>query len=158
PPSVVIEDNSLKKTDSIHSTISENEDLASTYRSHEEEENVKSTTNEKIGYTYRFASRMSTESIHDEECNYESEKNNRKLYDNDELHVEMIALLINLLITKNETLDHNYTDQHPTARNMINIPYLLHMHVNHKANESIIPKLHDTISKLGKGATIFLRL
>lgn len=94
----------------------------------------------------------------DEDKLYEHEKNNRKIYKDEKLHVALISLLVSLMITNKQTLDHNYCDQFPTNKNMINIPFLLHMHINHKGNEHIIPALHDSLMKLGRGACILLRL
>ncbi|KAL9642250.1 hypothetical protein ABK040_007250 [Willaertia magna] len=77
---------------------------------------------------------------------YEQERKNRKLYRSDKLHVAIITLLMSLMITSNSTLDSKYTDQYPLNKNLPNIPFMLHYHINDLYNEKIIPLLHDTIS------------
>ena len=76
---------------------------------------------------------------------YEQERKNRKLYRNDELHVAILTLLMSLLITSNSTLDSRYCDQFPLMKNLPNIPFMLHYHINDLYNERLVPLLHDTI-------------
>lgn len=89
---------------------------------------------------------------------FEKERDNRKLYSSDELHVALLTLLLSLMITESQTLDNKYTDQHPSVNNMINIPFLLHQHINHAYNDAIIPLLHDSVRTAGIGGSILLRL
>lgn len=90
---------------------------------------------------------------------FQEEKRNRKLYQDDNLHVAMLGLLISLMITKHDSLDSHYSDQLPLTKNMLNIPFMLHCHINDPSNDSIIPKLHDLVmTQLGLGARILLKL
>lgn len=90
---------------------------------------------------------------------FKEERKNRKLYYDENLHVAVLGLLISLLITKHDSLDSRYSDQFPLIKNMMNIPYMLHYHINDQSNEAIIPKLHDMVmTQMGLGARILLKL
>jgi protein-tyrosine phosphatase len=94
----------------------------------------------------------------DNESMYLREISMRKMYYDPNLHIEMLALLMGLLITPKDTLDQKYTDDYPVQRGMLNIPYYLHQHINHPDNQEIIPKLHSEVVKIGRGARILFRL
>jgi len=90
---------------------------------------------------------------------FNEERKNRKLYHDEDLHVAVLGLLISLLITKHDALDARYCDQFPLMKNMLNIPYMLHYHINDQSNETIVPKLHDMVmTQMGLGARILLKL
>ncbi|KAG2387299.1 hypothetical protein C9374_001631 [Naegleria lovaniensis] len=98
-----------------------------------------------IESTVQFVERHEAMMESDEVQFYETERKNRKLYRNDELHVAILTLLMSLLITSNSTLDSRYCDQFPLNKNLPNVPFMLHFHINDPYNEHIIPLLHDTI-------------
>ena len=98
-----------------------------------------------IESTAQFVERHEAMLESDEVLFYEKERKNRKLYRNDELHVAILTLLMSLLITSNSTLDSRYCDQFPLNKNLPNVPFMLHFHINDSYNEHIIPLLHDTI-------------
>jgi hypothetical protein len=89
---------------------------------------------------------------------YSNERLSRKIYSSEELHSSLLELLIQLLLTSKQTLDKEYTDQHPLNKNMLNIPFMLHCHLNHSMNQNIIPLIHSRVLNLGRGAIILLRL
>lgn len=89
---------------------------------------------------------------------FDMERKNRKLYWDADLHASVVALLMSLLITRNHTLERRYTDRYPQNQNMLNIPFLLHHHINYSKNDTIIPLVHQRISNMGLGAIILLRL
>ena len=64
----------------------------------------------------------------------------RKIYSDDELHANIVALLLTLLLTTDRgTLDDLYNSQHPIINGKPNILFLLHFHLNHPSNQKVIP-------------------
>lgn len=127
----------------------------------EDHDEEKYTSEHREALTQRniFLHRKSVKGdMNDPEFVYLRERNNRKFYKDERLHVRLLTLLISIITTTKETLDSRYIDQYPVQRNMLNIPYCLHQHINHPSNEQVIPYLHSEVKKLGRGAMIFLKL
>ena len=86
---------------------------------------------------------------------YKKERNNRLLYHVKELHTLIISLIICLLITPSRgTLDEHYCSINPFLNNKTNILYILHCHLNHQNNQSLIPQLSKhlyEIKPIGSG-------
>jgi len=80
---------------------------------------------------------------------YLKERNNRLLYHDNELQIYIIGLIMCLIITPfRGTLDEVYCSSYPYEFNKSNILYLLHHHINHPNNESIMPGLLKLISNI----------
>lgn len=80
---------------------------------------------------------------------YYSERRLRKIYDDDELHVLVLSLVISLLLTPNRgVLDELYCSQYPINNGKPNILYLLHFHLNHPSNQHILPVLLSKMSEI----------
>jgi hypothetical protein len=73
---------------------------------------------------------------------YYSERKLRNIYEDDELHVQVLTLMISLLLTPTRgTLDDHYTSQYPVDDGKPNILYIMHFHLNHPSNHHILPAL-----------------
>ena len=80
---------------------------------------------------------------------YYSERKLRKIYEDDELHVLVLSLMISLLLTPNRgTLDEHYTSQYPIDDNKPNILYIMHFHLNHPSNQHILPLLLQRMAEI----------
>lgn len=80
---------------------------------------------------------------------YYSERRLRKIYDDDELHVLVLSLVISLLLTPNRgVLDDLYCSQYPINNGKPNILYLLHFHLNHPSNQHVLPMLLSKMSEI----------
>lgn len=89
------------------------------------------------------------ENILQENVFYYTERKLRKIYQDSDLHSNVIALIISLLLTPNRgTLDENYTSQHPINDGKSNILFLLHHHLNHPSNQHIIPLILGKVSHI----------
>lgn len=72
---------------------------------------------------------------------YMQERATRKVYRDKELHLSVLQLIMSLFLAPSGLLEPYYADQYPTNNKKLNIPYLLHLHINHPENSSIIPDL-----------------
>lgn len=80
---------------------------------------------------------------------YYSERKLRKIYEDDELHVLVISLMVSLLITpKRGTLDEHYTSQYPIDDGKPNVLYIMHFHLNHPSNQHILPLLVQKMAEI----------
>ncbi len=80
---------------------------------------------------------------------YLKERNNRLLYHDTELQIYIIGLIMCLIIMPTRgTLDEIYCSSYPYEFNKSNILYLLHHHINHPNNESILPGLMKLVSNV----------
>ena len=80
---------------------------------------------------------------------YYSERKLRKLYEDDELHVLVISLMVTLLLSPNRgTLDEYYTSQYPIDDGKPNILYIMHFHLNHASNQHILPLLLQKMAEV----------
>ena len=77
-----------------------------------------------------------------EEVFYMKERSVRPIYQDDELHVLMLSLMMCLLLKPERgTLDELYSSQFPIHDDNQNILYLLHWHLSHPKNQKIVPSL-----------------
>lgn len=77
-----------------------------------------------------------------EEVFYLKERSVRPIYQDDELHVLMLSLMMCLLLKPERgTLDELYCSQFPIQDDNQNILYLLHWHLSHPNNQNIVPSL-----------------
>jgi len=75
----------------------------------------------------------------------------RRIYEDQELHALMVALILALLVTpKRGLLDSRYCDQYPLQNHRRNIPYLLSVHLNHAANKAVLPWLFQQMESIGR--------
>ena len=80
---------------------------------------------------------------------YFRERLDRLLYHNDDLHVLVVLFILESMLTESGTLNALYMDQLPLEHNKLNIPYYLHAHLNHPANEHLIEPLNRASLALG---------
>jgi hypothetical protein len=85
-----------------------------------------------------------------EEDFYLRERSTRPIYLDDELHVLMLSLMMCLLLKPGRgTLDDLYCSQFPQTDNENqNVLYMLHFHLSHPKNQSIVPSLMSKIEKV----------
>eukprot|EP01088_Endostelium_zonatum_P014717 TRINITY_DN3332_c0_g1_i2.p1 TRINITY_DN3332_c0_g1~~TRINITY_DN3332_c0_g1_i2.p1 ORF type:complete len:1535 (-),score=318.61 TRINITY_DN3332_c0_g1_i2:98-4702(-) len=89
---------------------------------------------------------------------YNREREERKLYHNRGLHVNVLLLIFSLLLRPNHTLEPLYTDSYPLNNKKMNIPFYLSRHINHPANAPIIPELCEKTLLLGETPFRLLKL
>eukprot|EP00211_Chloroparvula_japonica_P005059 CAMPEP_0119120296 /NCGR_PEP_ID=MMETSP1310-20130426/1392_1 /TAXON_ID=464262 /ORGANISM="Genus nov. species nov., Strain RCC2339" /LENGTH=826 /DNA_ID=CAMNT_0007109765 /DNA_START=33 /DNA_END=2513 /DNA_ORIENTATION=- len=82
----------------------------------------------------------------------------RKFYSSEKLHIAVLRLVLALLIRKNGTLEENYIVQYPLTEKKINIPFILHQHINHPANSDILLNLIKRVRELGPAEFRLLKL
>ncbi|MDP2437988.1 MAG: dual specificity protein phosphatase PHS1 family protein, partial [archaeon] len=82
----------------------------------------------------------------------------RKMYALDSLQVACLSLIISLMLTENGTLETLYNDKYPLDKGKMNIPFLLHHHLNHSANRDVIPKLVEATHQMGEHPFRLLKL
>lgn len=68
---------------------------------------------------------------------YYTERKIRKIYSNKILHAESIMLILSLILYKGQ-LDPLYCDQMPIIHGKLNVLYILHYHLNHERNKSVV--------------------
>ena len=74
-----------------------------------------------------------------EEQMYRSERLNRKLYHDVDLHVTFIELIVLLMIDINGfAMEPFYTNQFPMRVLKSNVPFVLRLHLNHPENDRIL--------------------
>jgi hypothetical protein len=73
--------------------------------------------------------------------NYLRGRRSRKLYCSRDLQSLAVTLIIALMIRKNGTLEEKYAAQFPLAEKKLNIPFILHKHINHVANLDVVDPL-----------------
>ncbi|KAF2073302.1 hypothetical protein CYY_005379 [Polysphondylium violaceum] len=96
--------------------------------------------------------------ISNENQRYQKERNQRKLYKDTDLHIAVLQLIFSLLLNSNQTLEHSYSDQFPIVAKKLNVPFILHMHINHPDNEKIIPELTTRTHEMGPNHFRILKL
>jgi len=80
---------------------------------------------------------------------YERERKNREIYVDEDLHVSMVALIFCLLLTPTRgTLDEQYCSQFPIINGKPNVLFLMHYHLNHPANQDILPRLFKLVGHI----------
>ncbi|KAL4475130.1 hypothetical protein ABPG74_001826 [Tetrahymena malaccensis] len=77
---------------------------------------------------------------------YYQERKLRKIYADDELHAYVLSTILSLLLTPTRgTLDELYCSSQPMLDDKQNVLFLLHFHLNHPSNQSILPYLLQQI-------------
>ena len=90
---------------------------------------------------------------------YLLERENRKIFHDEELHEHIILLMISLLLTPDQRPEPFYMEvEQSEETDNANIPFLLHVHVNHDGNAAMIPLVCDRVQDLGEGAVVLWRL
>ena len=80
---------------------------------------------------------------------YLKERNNRVLYQDQEIQVLIISLLFSLIITPSRgTLEELYCSVFPYENNKLNILYIIHHHLNREENHNILPLLLKFVSQI----------
>jgi len=90
---------------------------------------------------------------------YARERARRTLYLDIDLHVTLIQLILSLLVAPDWlSLEHVYCEPFPHAAKKLNVPYLLHLHINHPENSVLIPLLNERVQSMGPSVVVLLRL
>jgi len=89
---------------------------------------------------------------------YSRERSEHKLYQDKEVHITLLQLILTLMLTPLGTLEPLYSDQFPLNNKKHNVPFLLRMHLNHPLNRDIIPELADATRELGRSEYTLLKL
>ena len=76
---------------------------------------------------------------------YWTERRIRKIYSSKVLHAQSVLLILSLVLYKGQ-LDPLYCDQMPIINGKLNVLYILHHHLNHPFNSSILPLLKKEVS------------
>ena len=76
---------------------------------------------------------------------YWTERRIRKIYSSKVLHTQSVLLILSLVLYKGQ-LDPLYCDQMPIINGKLNVLYILHHHLNHPFNASILPLLKKEVS------------
>jgi hypothetical protein len=94
-----------------------------------------------------------------EERLYQDERDNRKLYADEKLHLGFLELIFFLLIAPNGfTLDSLYTAQFPMNNLKMNVPFILWSHCSHPANTKTLGALSKRTQKVNESAFRLLKL
>jgi len=75
-----------------------------------------------------------------------------KLYHDRDVHILVVQLILALLSARSGVLDDRYADQYPVVHKKLNVPFILHEHVNQPENAPIVPHLVKGALKLGPSA------
>jgi hypothetical protein len=90
---------------------------------------------------------------------YFEQRHARALYRNTEVHCMVLELAILLLLdAEGPLLDRQHTLQFPLEKHRPNMPLLLRLHLNHAANEQVLPQLLARVSSRGQAAHRLLKL
>ena len=83
----------------------------------------------------------------------------RPVYRNQEVHCMVLELALQLMLAADgPLLDPQHTQQFPLEKHRPNLPHLLRHHMNHAANEHILPELLSRVSARGASAHRLLKL
>ncbi len=115
-----------------------------------EEEKVKPPEEEEVKVVEEKEIKDSSSSVwEEEEAFYWAERGGRALYADDELHVLMLSLAFCLMLKPTRgTLDEYYCETQPHISGKTNVLFLLHEHLNHPANQWVLPSLLGKVEKL----------
>ena len=91
------------------------------------------------------------------EVSYADERHRRLVYRDKDLHLQVLTLVFTLIVDARGQLDPGYCDQYPWDRKLQNIPFVLHHHLNHPDNRSLLPHLLSALQPLGAPALRLLR-
>jgi serine/threonine protein kinase len=90
---------------------------------------------------------------------YFEQRQARPLYRNKELHIMVLELALHLILDPDgPLLDPQHTHQFPLEKHRPNIPFLLRTHMNHPANERVLPQLLSRVSARSDAAHRLLKL
>jgi len=90
---------------------------------------------------------------------YFQQRKARPLYRNKELHCMVLELALQLILDpEGPLLDAQHTHQFPLEKHRPNIPFLLRTHMNHPANERVLPQLLARVSARSAAAHRLLKL
>jgi serine/threonine protein kinase len=108
----------------------------------------------------RYAPPQAPAVLNDDEAKrtYAQDRENHKLYHDTDLHALMLQLIFSMLTTANETLDPLYTAQYPLVQKKLNIPFILHQHINWPENRTILPRLQRGLLEHGTSAYRLFKL
>jgi hypothetical protein len=78
---------------------------------------------------------------------YKNDRILRGIYHDDELHALIIFLIFSLILTPQRgTLDDLYCSRHPVHDGKPPVLHFLHFHLNHPANQSLIPVIMKKVN------------
>ncbi|CAL8469507.1 g9048 [Coccomyxa elongata] len=89
---------------------------------------------------------------------YSEERARRVLYQDKDLHLLVLEVVLELLLNGAGQLDPLYCSHQPLERRQQNIPHLLHHHLNHPANATLAAPLLAAAARIGPAAVRLLRL
>lgn len=80
---------------------------------------------------------------------YDEQRSHREIYSDEELQTYILGLIFCLLLTPTRgTLEELYCSQYPINNGKPNVLFLLHYHLNHPANRSVLPKLQKLVGHI----------
>ena len=101
---------------------------------------------------------LSTHSV-EEMSKLERERSSRLLYQDDELHVLAVKLVLMLIIDADGQLHSSYCDRFPWERKMQNIPFILQHHLNADPTRRLLTKIESAVyESVGSFGTTFLKV
>ncbi len=101
---------------------------------------------------------LSTHSV-EEVSKMERERSSRLIYQDDELHILAIKLVLMLIIDADGQLHSSYCDRFPWERKMQNIPFILQHHLNADPTRHLLTRVESTVyESVGSFATTFLKV
>jgi protein-tyrosine phosphatase len=89
---------------------------------------------------------------------YMQERKDHKIYAHTDVQVTILQLIFSLMLTPWGSLETRYSDQFPLDNKKLNIPFFLRTHINHPANQSMIPLLSEVTQRMGRDAFRLLKL
>jgi len=99
--------------------------------------------------TGNIAAELSMHGVVHENIFYFEAREQRRIYEDPELHSLILTLILALLLTpKRGLLDSTYVEQYPTANRKRNVPFLFSFHINHCANRNILPWLSQQVEAI----------
>lgn len=75
----------------------------------------------------------------------------RLIYQDPDLHVTVLQLILSLMLTPRGTLQPLYADVEPSLNHRMNVLFLLTTHLNDPENEHCIPVVRRCFSSRGEG-------
>jgi hypothetical protein len=85
-------------------------------------------------------------------ASYAEERARRVVYRDEGLHLAALQLVFTLILAPGGLLDPGYCDQYPWERQLANVPFVLHHHLNHPDNAPLLPRLLPRLAALGAPA------
>jgi hypothetical protein len=72
--------------------------------------------------------------------------------------VLLLQMVFAMLTTSHQTLDPHYCAQFPVVNKLLNIPFILHAHINRAENRAVLPLLRKGALQVGASAYRLLKL